>query len=509
VSRLSMRKMTEIFRQRFDLHYSYRDIARSLNISLSTVSDYMARAKSSGLSWPLPIGMTEQALYEKLFLPVEPKTESRPLPDTPLIHQELRKKGVTKRLLWLEYRATHPTGLAYTQFCHHYHQYLKTVTPVMRQVHKAGEKCFVDYSGMKMSWLSIVSGEIHEAEIFVGCLGASQYTFVEATATQQLPDWIQSHVHMFEYFGGVSTILVPDNLKSGVTKAHRYDPDINANYQLMGEHYGVAIVPARALEPKDKAKVENAVGCIERQILAALRHHTFTSLGEINAAIKVRLAEFNQQRFQKMATSRHELFETLDKPALKPLPSERYAYAEWKKAKVHIDYHITFDDHHYSVPYKYIHQSVEIRATVNTVECYHQLQRISLHPRSRTRYGYSTLSEHMPKAHAEHAKWTPERLHQWANKIGTHTTQFIDQMIAARAFPEQAYRACLGILRLGEKFGEARLEKACDKANQVGATRYKQVESILKNNLEEVSATPEMSPPISDHDNIRGPNYYH
>src|SRR3990167_9430653 len=282
-----MRKISEILRQRYDLKLTYRDIARSQNISISTVSEYLWRAKAAGIKEKLPPGITEEELYNRLFLPVEPTVSQRSLPNWEKVHQELRRKGMTLRLLWREYRDQYADGLGYTQFCKRYKEYAKSISPVMRQVYKAGEKTFVDYAGMTVPWLDPATGEIHEAQIFVGCLGASQFMFVEATATQQLPDWIQSHTRMFECFGGVPAILVPDNLKSGVTKSHRYDPDINANYQLMGDHYGIAIVPARAVEPKDKAKVENMVGIIERQVLAVLRDRTFTGIAEINAAIKI------------------------------------------------------------------------------------------------------------------------------------------------------------------------------------------------------------------------------
>lgn len=302
---LSMRKISEVLRQRYELKRSYRDIARSLAIGITTVFEYLARAKAAGISWPLG-DMSEEELRGTLFLPSQNASKKRPLPDCEWVYKELRKKGVTLQLLWREYRDSHSGGLSYSQFCNHYRAYTKATTPVMRQIHKGGEKTFVDYAGMTVPWLDVITGEIHEAQIFVGSLGASQFTFAEATATQKLPDWIQSHVRMWEYFGGVSEIVVPDNLKSGVTKAHRYDPDINANYQCIGEHYGFAIVPARIYEPKDKTKVENAVGCVERQILAPLRHITFTSLAEINAAIKPRLVAFNQQSFQKVKTSRQK-----------------------------------------------------------------------------------------------------------------------------------------------------------------------------------------------------------
>jgi transposase len=504
-----MSKISEVFRQRFELKRSYRDIAQSLNISTSTIYDYLARAKIADIRWPLPAGMSEQELYDKLFLPVAQAATQRPLPDWEDVHRELRKKGMTLRLLWREYREIHADGLGYTQFCGRYRAHVKMITPVMRQVHKGGEKTFVDYSGMTMSWMNPSTGEIHEAEIFVGALGASQFTFIEATATQQLPDWIQSHVRMWEFFGGVSEIAVPDNLRSGVTKAHRYDPDINANYQHLSEHYGFAIVPARIYEAKDKAKVENAVGCIQKQILAPLRHMTFTSIGEINAAIKPRLVVFNSQNFQKMKTSRRELFEAIDKPALRPLPPERYQYAEWCDAKIHIDYHFIFDYHYYCVPYRYIHQPVKIRSTAKTIECFHQGKRIAAHARSYVRYGFTTLKEHMPPAHQAHADWGPDRMTRWAKKIGQQTTQFIDHMIASRSFPQQAYRSCLGLLRMGERFGDARLEKACSIALAAGATRYQQVESILKKRLDTLPDSHEQTAPVvSEHENIRGSKYY-
>jgi transposase len=440
-------------------------------------------------------------------LPADEKAK-RQYPDWEHIHRELRKKGVTLQLLWREYREQNSRGLAYSQFCYNYRDYVKTISPVMRQKHKGGEKTFVDYAGMKMPWIDRVTGEIFEAEIFVGCLGASQFIFAEATASQQLADWLQSHIHMFEYFGGVSEILVPDNLKSGVTTAHRYDPDINPNYQLFAEHYGVAIIPARSGAPKDKAKVENAVGIVERQILAPLRHMTFMSIGEINREISKRLIVLNNQSFQKMKTSRQTLFEALDKSALKPLPGSRYQFAEWKKGKVHIDYHFIFDNHYYSVPYQHCQHSIEIRATARTVECFYQNERIATHARSYKAYAFTTLSEHMPKSHQEQAKYSLSHIKNWAQKIGPDTVAFIEHMMQSRSFPQQAYRACFGLLRLSQSYGEPRLEKACAKGLVVHATRYQQVESILKNRLEEAPISDTATAQLSEHNNVRGSQYY-
>jgi transposase len=504
-----MRKISEVLRLHFDLKCSYRDIARGQNVSISTVHEYLARAKAAKIEWPLPEDLSEEELYGHLYPSVASVKRDRPMPDWEKIHCELRRKAMTLRLLWREYREIHADGLSYSQYCERYKAYVKQISPVMRQVHKAGEKTFVDYAGMTVPWLDTTTGEVMEAQIFVGALGASQFIFAEATSSQKIPDWVQSHIRMWEYFGGVSVMVVPDNLRSGVTKSHRYDPDINANYQHLGEYYGFAIVPARIIEPKDKAKVENAVGIVERQILAAIRDLTFTSIAEINEAIRPRLLTLNNQSFQKMKTSRRVLFNTVDQPALKPLPAEKYQYAEWCHAKIHIDYHFIFDDHFYSVPYKYIHQEVELRATSTTVECFYQGNRIVAHMRSHAKYKYTTLKEHMPKSHQVHAEWTPERMKRWADKIGPCTNQFINHMIVTRAFPEQAFRACLGVLRLGTRYGEARLEKACAIAYAAGASRYKNVESILKNKLDcAATAEPTVASVTPVHENIRGSEYY-
>ncbi|HCU5990107.1 TPA: IS21 family transposase [Legionella pneumophila] len=299
-----MRKIQETLRKHYELNRSNREIGRSLNISPGTVSNYLYRARMAGISWPAALEMEEPELHERLFMPAKQPSQKRSLPDWEQVHAEFRKKGMTLMLLWREYRENESNGIGYSRFCEHYQRYVKQISSVMRQVHKAGEKTYVDYAGMTIPWLEPATGEIHEAQVFVGSLGASQFTFVDVTESQSLADWIGSHIRMWNYFGGVSALVVPDNLKSGVTKAHRYDPGINANYQHVGEHYGFAIVPARVATPKDKAKVENAVGCVERQILAPLRHLTFTSIAEINAAVKPRLAAFNRQSFQKMKTSR-------------------------------------------------------------------------------------------------------------------------------------------------------------------------------------------------------------
>lgn len=508
---ISMKKISEILRQKHVLKQTHRDIARSLNLSVGTVSSYLQHAKGAKISWPLPEGITEEQLQALIF-PRSAPIRNRPHPDWAALQQEHRKKGVTLQLLWREYRESHENGFGYAQFCRYYKEFTKSADPVMRQIHKAGEKTFVDYAGYTMEWINALTGEINQVQIFVGVLGASQLIFAEATHTQSLPDWIGSHIRMWEYFGGVTDMVIPDNLKSGVSKAHHYDPDINANYQHVGEHYGFAIVPARVRRPKDKALGENAVGIVTKQILAPLRHVTFTSLAEINAAIATALAKLNTQKFQKTNTSRRELFNTIEKSALKPLPPDRYHYAEWKKAKVHIDYHFLFDKHHYSVPYQYIHKEVDIRATGSTVECFYQNRRIASHTRSYKKNGYTTLKEFMPPSHRAQLEWGPERMRRWAGKIGCQTKEFIDIVMQSRPFPEQSYRACLGILRLGKRYGDDRLERAAAIAIAKGMTRYKQIESILKNKMdqlpeEDTDRVEKKSTPQA-HDNVRGAHYY-
>lgn len=506
--RLSMRKIKEVLRLRYQESLTHRQIATSLNISASTVHDYVGLAKIHGLSWSSMDGMSEEALYQLLYKPVTSKSRERMQPDWEKVHQELRKKGVTLMLLWKEYRDVYQEGIGYTQFCHYYQQFVKSISPVMRQIHKGGEKCYVDYAGVTIPWLDVESGEIKEAQVFVGCLPASNYTYVEALGSQSIPDWLQAHENMFEFFGGVSRIVVPDNLKAAVTRAHYYDPDINRTYQDFAIHYGVAVVPARVRAPRDKANVETAVKCVE-YFLAKLRHHTFTSLAEINEALHQELREFNQKPFQKLSGSRLSLFEQIDKPALRPLPAARYELSVWHKARVNIDYHVPYEHHHYSVPHHFIHQVLDLRITAKTVECFHEHQRVAVHKRAFTPHRYSTQETHMPRHHQEYAQWTPQRMLNWARKIGEHTQHYLEQLIQSRAFPEQAYRACLGILRLTKRYGESRLERACQRGSQLGIFNFRTIDTMLKNHLENEPLTKDdTSLPQSTHANVRGAHYY-
>ena len=509
--RLSMRKIKEVLRLKYEQKFSNRRIAKACHIARPTVGDYLKRAEEVGISWPLPEGMTESQLENALF----PKTANPAfshlvIPDWAQVHKELRHKHVTLFLLWQEYRAAHPNSYQYSWFCDHYRAWRGKLDVVMRQDHRAGEKLFVDYAGQTVPIIDRTTGEIKTADIFVAVMGASNYTFVEATWSQRLSDWIGSHVRAFSYFGGVTELVVPDNLRSGVTKAHRYDPDVNPTYQDMANHYGVAIMPARAYKPRDKSKAENGVLIVERWILAALRHQTFFSLYELNEAIKTLLAQLNQRPFKKLPGCRQSQFEQLDKPALNPLPNEVYQYAEWKKARVHIDYHIELDGHYYSVPYSLIKQQMDVRFTEQTVECFYRGERVASHRRSYRKGCHTTVNAHMPESHRQMGEWSPERLAHWAAKTGPSTEALIRTILSSRKHPQQAYRSCLGILRLGKAYGDHRLEAACGRALVLGSHRYKSIESILKNRLDEkpLESSPEPNLP-SDHDNIRGGAYYH
>ena len=509
--RLTMRKIREVFRLKFDCDISNRQIAKSCNIARSTVGEYLFRFQQAALSWPLPQDIDDNQLEQLLYpqLPALPAHE-RPLPDWSYIHQQLRQKSVTLMLLWQEYKEIHPQGYQYSQFCHRYRQWAAKIDPVMRQEHRAGEKLFVDYAGQTIPVYDLHSNQKREAQIFVAVLGASNYTYAEATWTQSLPDWIASHGRAFAFFGGVPKLVVPDNLKSAVSKASFYDPDINPTYLDLVNHYGTVVIPARVRRPKDKAKVETGVQIVERWILARLRNRQFFSLRQLNQAIAELLADLNNKPFQKLPGSRKSAFESMDRPALNPLPSQPYQFAEWKKATVNVDYHIEVHRHYYSVPHALIKKKIDVRITNNTIECFYKSKRVASHIRSHHKGRHSTVKEHMPKSHQKWAEWTPQRFVRWAAKIGPHTQSLIENVLNSRAHPQQGFRSCLGILRLAKGYGNDRLEAACRRAVAIGGTSYRSVESILKHNLDQ-KPLPDQScknPPI-EHINIRGARYYH
>jgi len=454
--------------------------------------------------------MDERALEARLFPPPQPSEAPRPLPDWAHVHRELKRKGVTLALLWQEYKAAHPDGVQYSWFCERYRAWAERVDVVMRQTHRAGEKLFVDYAGDTVAVIDRETGEVREAQVFVAVLGASNYTFAEATWSQALPEWCASHVRALKFFGGVSELVVPDNLRSAVTSPHRYEPDLNPTYQDLAEHYGFAIVPARVRRARDKAKVEAGVLLVERWILAALRNRTFFSLAELNAAIAELLVRLNDRPFKKLPGSRRTLFESLERPLLESLPQQPYVFAQWKKVRVNIDYHVEFERHYYSVPYTLARKQLDLRYTANTVECLYRGQRVASHVRSFLPGRHTTVSEHMPEKHRRMGEWSPERFARWAEKIGPATAAVITNVLGARRHPEQSYRTCLGILRLGKSYGDARLEAACQRALVLGAQSVRSVESILKHRLDEQPLGESQESLLPDeHENVRGSTYFH
>ena len=515
-TRVSMRKTKEILRLRYEVKLSLRGISQSLNIGYGTVSDYLRRAKLADLSWPLPADMDEVTLSLKLFPNQSPSAQRRFMePDHPLIHQELKRKGVTKQLLWQEYRERYPDdGYSYAQFCHRYKAWVGCQKRSMRQLHRAGEKLFVDYCGPTMDVVNPDTGEVRSAQIFVAVLGASNYTFACAHWSQKQADWLDAHIKAFEFFGGVPEIVVPDNLKSAVSKPHRYTPELNPSYAQLAAHYGVAVIPARPYKPKDKAKAENGVLIVERWIMARLRHQQFFTLAALNVAIRELLLDMNQRPFKKLPGSRLSQFKQLDKPVLRALPSHRYQYAEIKLARVHIDYHIEYDQHYYSVPHHLVRREVEIQASAATVAIYSGGERVASHARSYQKGKHSTLDGHMTTGHrAIKDEWSSERLLKWAADIGSETREFVDRLLKTKRHPEQNYRSVLALLSNAKTYSNERLNKACGRALLIGSVSRHSVVSILKQGLDKLEpVTPNQEEQqellLEQHENIRGADYY-
>ena len=511
--RLPMRKIKEVLRLKYVCGLGERDIAQSCRVARATVGNYLKRAETAGLDWPLVAGLSEAELESRLFhwgnSPTDPP---HPQPDCQYIYDQLRehkKVNLTLTQLWLEYKEQHPDGYQYTQFCDYYRRWRGKLDYCMRQEHRAGEKVFVDYC----DGLAIVvpaTGELIPTELFVAVWGASNYTYAEATLTQKLPDWIGSHVRAFAYFRCLPRVLVPDNLRSGVHDACFYEPELNPTYADMAQHYGCAVLPARPAKARDKAKVEAGVLIAQRWVLAVLRHRTFYSLAELNAAIRECLERVNVRTMRRVGKSRRELFETLDRPAALPLPQRPYEYAEWTKAGVNIDYHIEVDHHYYSVPFPLLRERLDVRLTATTVEAFHKGQRVAAHARSYVRGGYTTLKEHMPPEHRRYAEWSPSRFIQWAGKTGTATAQVVEKILASRTYPEQAYRSCMGIMRLSQHYEPARVEAAARRALHFNACSYRSMRSILASGLDACSlAEPEArQAPLPLHENIRGQGFY-
>lgn len=508
-----MRKIKEVLRLRLELGLGKRTIARSCGIVASTVHEYLERAAAAGIGWPLPEGLSDEALEAKLFPnpPVAAQAvPARPQPDWKTMHEQLQQhRHLTLQLLWEEYRQAHPDGYSYSWLCDRYQHWRRHLDVVLRQEHKAGEKMFVDWAGATIPIYDAGTGEAHPASMFVAVLGASSYTYAEATRDQQLEAWIGAHIHALEFFGGVPKLVVPDNTKTAVTRACRYDPDLNPTYQEWAVHYGLGVVPARPYKPRDKAKVESGVQVVQRWIVAALRQRKFFSLPELNQAIGELLVRLNQRPFRKAEGSRASRFHSLDKPALAPLPSERFDQSQWSLATVNIDYHLAFDGNFYSVPYTLVQQTVEVRSTPTTVEIFHRGQRITSHGRSRGRGQTITQNEHRPKSHQAHLQWPPSRMANWARTIGPNTAQLFEDILNTKPHPEMGYRSCLGIIRLAEQYSPQRVEAAAARALAAHASSYHSVKSILKHSLDTVPLSPARSDsPPQNHENVRGADYF-
>lgn len=519
--RLAMRDIKELFRLRLEKGLSQRQVAKAIGCGRTTVRDYERRAAGARLTYPEIASLPNDHLLLKLGLGTTClsisnviSSKSRELPNWVDVHKEMSRKNVTLALLWTEYKEKNPEGYQYSRFAGLYRQWRQKLTISMRQEHKAGEKVFVDYAGTTVDILDSTTGEVRSAQIFVGVMGASSYTFVEATWSQGQSDWLMSHRRMFEYFGGVPQIIVPDNLKSGVSVPGRYEAQVNRSYKDLAEHYGTCVIPARVRKPKDKAKAEAGVLVASRWILAALRNKVFYSLADLNEAIGILLEKLNQKKMRHFERSRRELFEEIDAPEIGRLRSQPYEYAEWKGARVNIDHHIVYDKHFYSVPYQLIKKKVEIRATERVVEVFHKSERVASHQRSPVKGRYSTELGHRPPSHQEHLKWTPERIVKWASSKGSSVGEFVEELIRTRKHPEQGYRAAMGLIRLSDKFGAQRLERACRRALDVGSVQYRTVKNILKNNMDQIEVPQKGGSPgqldiLKANENVRGKEYYH
>ena len=507
---LTMRQIRQILRLAGD-GISARMIGWMLGGARSTIQDNLTRAAAAGLAWPLPADLTDDVLEDRLFARAGVKRgfRRRPEPDWATLACEVKRPGVNLMVLWEEYRAAHPEGYGYSRFCDLFREFERRLSPVMRQDHAAGDKVFVDYSGKKIGIIDRATGVVREAEIFVAVLGASSFTYAEATWTQALPDWIGGHVRMFRFFGGVPRLIVPDNLKSGVNKASFYDPEINRSYGMMAAHYGVGILPARPRRPRDKAKVESGVRFAQTYILGRLRRQTFFSLAEANQAIAGAVARINAHVMRRLGVSRRQLFETVDRPALAELPDTDHEFAEWRFARVSLDYHVELDGFFYSVPHRLIREQVDTRVTARMVEIFHRGKRVAVHER---RYGgrrHGTDPGHMPSSHRRYAEWTPERFRRWGATIGPETEGLVIAILANRPHPEQGFRTCLGVLRLFKDLDRARAETVAARAIAIGALTYKSIALIIATKLDRTPPAAAEPHAVLTHPNLRGSGYFH
>jgi transposase len=499
-----MRKVRDVLRLKLDAKLSHEQIASSLQISKGVVAKYVGLAAAAGLDWPTVCSLEEAVLERRLLVRPE-RPSAYVVPDYGRIHHELRRKGMTLMLLWDEYQAAYADQQTwrYTQFCEHYRSFAKKLKRSMRQIHRAGEKLFIDYAGPTMG---MTDGS--RAHIFVAAMGASSYTFACATPRETMVDWIESTVKALSYFGGVTQLIIPDNPRAMIADPNRYEPRANDTVLDFARHYGTSILPARPFSPKDKAKAESAVQIVERWIMARLRHQRFDTIYEVNNAILPLLKQLNERPFQKLPGSRASTFAEIDAPALQPLPMQRYEIAHFKTVTVHIDYHIEVDKHRYSVPHAWVGQVLEARITATTVEILHRGQRIASHAYNSRPRDFSTVKEHMPAAHRAHMEWTPQRLIDWGKTIGPATAVAVTRILEERKHPEHGYRACLGLLSLARRYGKPRLEAGCMLALQIGACQYRHVRDILANNRDKNTVTTTTEWVSPNHANVRGPGHY-
>ena len=505
-----MRKIREVLRLRYALKASRREIALSVAVARSTVAEYLYRSEAAGLSWPLPADLSDERLERLLFPPPSVEVEApRPPPDWRNVQKQLTRKGVTLLLLWREYMELHPDGYGYSRYASLYREWLGTTDVRMRQHHKAGEKLFVDFVGLTMPVTDPATGEVRTVQVFASAMGASQRIFARAYASQSLENWLAANSDAFEFYGALPEVLVPDNLKSGVTSADRYEPVLNPAFAEFARHYGVAVVPARPKKPRDKAKVENAVQQVERWVLAPLRDRTFFSLEELNLEIAVKVGELDVRLMKGPNASRRELFDEVDLPAMRAPDMPRYQFAHWKRAKVAPDYCIEYEGHRYSVPYTLVGRHVDVRVNLNVVEIFMDGLRVCGHPRTFSRRGATIEDFHMPVAHQEQARWTPERFEKWAGQTGPSTRELVRRMMAANLHPQQAFRACMGVIALSDSYTPQRLEAACARALRFGAKGYRNVKTILEKGLDKEE--PALQPALIEvgaHANVRGSEYY-
>jgi len=510
LKKVTVLRLKDILRLHYQANLSQRQIARSLGLSVGVISKYLTRARQQDLHWTPDM---DEAQLRSILQPKRngSATASLAEPDFAKMSTELSNKGMTLQLLWEEYAELHPKyHYSYSRFTVLHRNWRKKQRISMRQTHRAGEKLFVDYAGLTLKIINPNTGEERPAQVFVSVLGAGSYTYAEATWTQTLPDWIGSHVRAFEFYGGVPEVVIPDNLKSAVSKACRYDPELNPSYAQLAAYYKTVVMPARPYKPQDKSKAEVGVQIVERWIMMRLRKHQFFSLSEANQAIRVLLDDLNRRPFKQRPGSRQSVFESIDQPALKPLPNVPYAYRHVVKARVHIDYHVSYDKHHYSVPYQLRSEEVMVHAGERTVAVFYRGKCVTEHPRSQQLGGHTTNVEHMPKAHAKHQEWSPSRFLNWASQIGPATARVVRYQMESRAHPEHGYRACLGVLSLAKKYGKSRLEAACIRAEKIGGLHYKNIASILQTGLDKLPVEEPKTKNIPEnHDNVRGSDYYH